>query len=583
MNLTFSQFLAEIPKADASLLPAQNAAFTLNVKLDRGTLRSFRRSKVYRPSTKPGDQLSVYRFAPVPGDPESGWLFSWPGVVDVVRGPVAGNTQDLTYWSGDGWPKFTDSSIATAGAALPSHWYRLGVLEPEYGPMVTIKNIPVEEPEDPEDPEVTATEEEVVDPEDPVVDPDDPVDEEVGDASTEIDRDYVITFLQTLGALVMEGPPSTPSEIITVPAGAGVNLTNIAEPTGDDYCWSGKRIYRRLYSGGLTQLSLVAEVPMGTVEYFDQLSDAEIPGDWLLSTNYYDPPEDLHSLGALSNGIMFGARDNDICLSEPYLPHAWSPFSRYPIPHKIVGMGQSSNQIIAITEKNPYLCVGTSPSAMSTVEVKIDQGCVSKRSIVSGIFGCAYASPDGMVLISAGGGSVITTDLMTRDQWQSLNPTSIIGAVNEGMYIGTFEQADGHRSTFMFDPTHKEAGIRYVDQIFTAAYHDGLLDSLLVYDPEQAQICLWDEGDDLEYTWMSKLNFFPRPVCFTAGRVEALSYENLHMQLITSQGMMSDVTVTGPDVFRFPAGYCDRLVQVKIYGTDQVRMISVGEQPHELD
>lgn len=596
MKLTFAQLLGEIPKSDSSLLSQQHSVYARDVRLDRGTLRPFRQSKYYRESTKPRDQLSLYRFAAVPGDPESGYMFSWDVVVDVVRGPVAGNVQDLTYWTGEEFPKYCDNSIGTGGAVLPSNWYRLGVPAPEFGPVGAMKALPVEliplEPSEPIDPDNPPPPEPEPDPP-PPVDPDDPDNPEepeepepdygVGDASTEIDRDYVVTFLQQLGELVMEGPPSDPSNIITVPSGAGVELHNIAEPPSGPYPWSGKRLYRRIYSGGQTRIVLVTELVLGTTEYFDQLGDAEIPGDWLASNNFYAPDETMHSLGVLSNGLMFGARDNDICLTEPYLPHAWNPFYRYPVPYVIVGMGQADNQIVCVTEKNPYLLVGTNPAAMSSVELKIDQGCLSKRSIVSGGFGCAYASPDGLIMVSNKGSGLVTGDLMTRDQWQALNPRSIIGAYNEGMYIGTYEKKDGNHGTFMFDPDNKSAGLRRVSQRFTAAYHDGLMDSLLVYDPDQDAICLWDQGDDLTYTWISKANYFPMPVCMTAGRIEADSYNDLTIRLHTGLGITYSTKVTNNRCFRLPAGYRDRLVQVEVEGTDTVRMICLAETPSELD
>lgn len=589
MKLTFSQFLGEIPKADASLLGTQNSTFARDVRLDRGTLRPFRTSLFYRTASKPEDQLSIYRFGAVPGDPESGWMFSWDTVVDVVRGPVAGNVQELTYWTGEEFPKYCDNSIATGGAVLPSNWYQLGVPAPEFGPIGTMKAVPEyltplepSEPVDPDDPVDMIP----LDPSEPVPDPDEPEpepDDGLGDASTEMDRDYVVTFLQQLGELVMEGPPSDPSNIITVPSGGGVELHNIAEPPSGAYPWSGKRLYRRIYSAGLTQLVLVAELVLGTTEYFDTISDAEIPGDWLLSNNFFPPDETMHSLGVLSNGLMFGARDNDACVSEPYLPHAWSPFARYPMPYVIVGMGQADNQIVCVTEKNPYMLVGSSPGAMSTVELKLDQGCLSKRSIVSGSFGCCYASPDGLVVISNAGSGLITIDLMTRDQWQELNPRSIIGAFNEGMYIGTYQKVSGEYGTFMFDPANKSAGLRRISQRFTAAYHDGLMDSLLVYDPDQDAICLWDQGDDLTFSWISKANYFSSPVCMTAARIEADSYQDLTFRLYAGNGFVHETKVMNNQSFRLPSGYRDRQVQIEIEGTDTVRMVSVGEVPSELD
>ena len=554
MKLTLNRFLGELPKFDPALLPETNATMTRDVIVERGSLQPFHASKTYRTVTHQNDLQTIYRFGAVPGDDHSGWLFSWEKDVDVARGPVSGNTQELTYWTGDSFPRFTDNSIATAGGGrLPAGWRRLGVPAPAFGPQLALKALP------------------------------DAPSGEKRDVSTDVDRDYVVTFTQKLGSLVMEGPPSTPSAVITVPVTSGVQLTNIAEPSGDGYAWSGKRLYRRLYSGGNTQLSLVAELTLGTSTYFDQLQDAEIPGDLLVSLNYDPPPETMHSLGVLSNGIMFGASDNDICLSEPYLPHAWSPLNRYPLPYPIVGMGQTDNQIVILTEKNPYLLVGTSPAAMSMAELHVNQGCVSKRSIVSGDFGCIYASPDGLMLVKGGAAQLITAGLFTQRQWQDMNPKSLISAVSERLYYGTYTTATDQRETFVFDPANLAAGVRHLSQAFTAARHDGLLDSLLVFDPAQDKVCLWNQGGALKYRWYSRRVYLPKSICFTAARVEADSYTDMILVLINEIGVTTRYPVSNNKAFRLPAGCSTRFITVGIESRDSVRFISIAESPRELD
>ena len=178
------------------------------------------------------DQLSLYRFAPVPGDPESGWMFTWDKVVDCVPGPVAGNTQNLTYWTGEDYPRYTDNSIATGQAGpLPQHSYRLGVDQPEYGPHVELIWEPVVEPFDDDD-NGNGNGDGGGD--------EGPTTPEPDDAATEVDRDYVVTYVQQLGSLEMEGPPSDPSKVITVPSsppGYGVRVTNLAMPP----IWSRSR------------------------------------------------------------------------------------------------------------------------------------------------------------------------------------------------------------------------------------------------------------------------------------------------------------------------------------------------------
>ncbi len=585
MKLLFNRFHGEIPQADPSLLPENNCQRAWNVILERGTLKPFHAPVFYRNASKPDDQLSIYRFAAIAGDPESGWMFSWLQDVDCVPGPVAGNSQHLTYWTGEDWPRYCDNSIGTGDGILPNASYRLGVPPPEFAPHAERTYEEPEEPVQPLPPD--PPDEKTDDGEEPPDDPDDPEEPEEPetDTSTETDRDYVLTFIHQLGSLEMESAPSPPSGIITVPAepGFGVRLTNMDVLPSGPYPAGSKRLYRRIYSGGLTQFALVAELGADDTEYDDVTPDAEIPGDLLISENFNPPLEDMHSLGVLTNGIMYGASGNDVCISEPYLPHAWSVFARYPLPHDVVGMGQSDSNIVAITLKNPYILTGFAPSSMSVVELNMQQGCLSKRSIVSGLFGCIYASPDGLVIITGGASRVLTEGLITQKQWQAMNPSSMISAINENLLIVCFEQLDGTRGSFILDPRAPESGIRFTDQYFIAQQHDGLLDSLLIYDPQQNAIALWDEGNELEYLWRSRLNIMPVLNCFTAGRVDAHSYDNLTFRLIVDGQLKHEQAVLNNSAFRMPSGYRGRNVQVELNGTDQVRQICIAEAAYELE
>ncbi|MCG7915910.1 MAG: hypothetical protein JAY71_18750 [Candidatus Thiodiazotropha weberae] len=676
MKIDFTPFLGEMPQFDPAQLPPNTATCAFNVMLDRGSLEPFHKPLVYKASTKTGTQNTVYRFGAVSGDPDSGWLLSWEEVCHVVPGPVSGNDQELTYWTGQDYPRYADNSIATGAGPLPANSYQLGVSAPEYGPFVELTERPPDDDRE-WDPEVWYEEPPVWWPRmEPVFWPDPlssgyfkflsrhdwpdkkpagwplnepswwpdnwPPTEPVwwpegkdeyplaapydwpedksppewwpkewewiykdhwptgepewwppiwqimystgsSDERDEVDRDYVITFTQQLGSLVMEGPPSSPSNMIKVNPDIAVKVSNLARPPSGNYPWHGRRLYRRIYSGGITQYGLVAELGLTDEVYIDSLHDAEVPGDLLVS-QYHDPPPDgLHSLGVLSNGMMFGAHEKDCCVCEPYLPHAWNPFARYPFPHRVVGCGVADNNIVVVTQKNPYLLTGVQPTQMSSVELHLEQGCVSARSVTSGSFGCVYASPDGLVNISTRGSSVITEGLFTRDQWLALNPSSMICAVVEETVLCCYRKENGERGTLMLKPAVKQAGVWFTDQVFTAACRDGLLDSLIVYQEDvPGQFQLWDRGEALTYTWRSALRLLPKPLNFTAVRVEADSYSHLIFRLVIGGQVKAELTIQGRREYRLPGGYCDRRVQVEVESRDRIRLISIAEAPGEL-
>lgn len=558
MKLDFTGFQAAIPRRDSLLLPEQGASDARNLSLTRSNLQPLLAPLPYRGVTKPGDQLTIYRFAPDPGDPKSGFIFSWPKVVDVCKGPVAGNNQELTYWTGDGPPSFTDNSIATGAGELPRNRYTLGVPDTNLAPKVTVEDKPALLQES------KAEEEE----------------EEIDQRLIE-SRDYVVTFVASLGSLTMEGPPSNASDIVDVSPKQQVKVTHMPSPPAGNYPWTSKRLYRRLQSGGATSFALVAVLDASADTFTDNMETKYLPGDTLVSWSWYPPPEDMHSLTVLSNGLMFGARDNDICVSEPYLPHAWNPNNRYPLPHKIVGLGACDNNIVAVTEKNPYLLMGSNPAAMTTTELTLGQGCLSKRSIVSANFGCCYASPDGMVLISGGGSSIMTEPLFTREQWRSYNPSSMIAACHDDKLIIAYTKAGGDRGTMILRPRNIAEGVVFSDTYFCAAYQDGLLDSLMVFVPGQKGLCLWNEGDPIPYLWLSRQFILPVPGTFTACRVEADSYDNTRIEIIAkNRTYWQPVTSNKP--VRFPSGYADHWFQLGVAGTDTIRRIIVGETVSEL-
>ncbi len=159
----------------------------------------------------------------------------------------------------------------------------------------------------------------------------------------------------------------------------------------------------------------------------------------------------------------------------------------------------------------------------------------------------------------------------------------MLSAVNEGLLLITFEKRDGTKGTMIMDPSSPEMGIRFTDQHFLAAHHDGLLDSLLVWDPKQQSICLWDEGNPLTYIWRSKRHILPIPACFTAARIEADSYNNLIFKLKVNEETLYSHTVLDNRGFRLPSGYQSRSLQIEVEGTDTVRQICVAEAPHELE
>lgn len=80
-------------------------------------------------------RTTIYKYEE--DDGSETWL-EWDEDVDVVPGPVAGNTQDRLYWTGQGggsgFPRMSIDSLITSGSApYPTTSYRLGIPAPTSG------------------------------------------------------------------------------------------------------------------------------------------------------------------------------------------------------------------------------------------------------------------------------------------------------------------------------------------------------------------------------------------------------------------------------------------------------------------
>ena len=542
MRFELSGFSGEAPRLDATALPDNAATTASNVDLDNGVLASLKGLATIQPQTLAGDLKTIYRYHPTPGDDSSGHWLEWTTEVDFCLAPIRGNDQVIACYTGDGYPKITDRDNAIGAGVMPGNSFRLGVPAPSFAMVATAGEGGGSDP------------------------------------VYQFERDYVVTQVCQLGSLLMESPPSLPSSVLTLSAGQTVEISGIGGvPTGN-YNLHSKRLYRRRVANASGTYQLVAELAPGQDTFTDELPDTDIPGDQLGSQNWFPPPDSLHSLGALPNGLLFGADGNDILISEPYRVHAWNPFARYPCNYPIIGTGQAGNTIVALTAENPFVISGMNPTAMSATEMKIGQGCLSKRSIVSGPFGVAYASPDGIVVINGQSGGVVSDGLWSREQWRALNPSSIVASHLDNRYIFSYTKTNGDAGGYIFDPKRPDLGLIHFDTGFAAAYKDGLADGLFVF--EGGEIKRFEEGAPLAYQWQSKV-FTTRPRSFNCGRIEAESYDDLTFTLLRDGQEVMTQAITSDRGFRLPAGLGSRW-QIRLTGTDTVYRVTVADSMGEL-
>lgn len=473
-------FSGIVPRTGPTQIEANQAQLAKNVKLQSRELRSWAQPLLeYTPVIV--DPQTVYRIDSPSGDKY--WL-EWSSDVDVVPGPVADVDEYRYYYTGDGAPKKTNWALATTSGTgahpYPNTWLYMGVPAPTAAPTLAASS----------------------------------------SAGTVETRSYVYTNVSTFGSVKEESGPSAATNVTVTTSGATVTVSGFSAAPTTGYNITHRRIYRTIIGASTVTFSFVAEIPVATTSYVDSLTVAQL-GSELPSLFWEPPPDDIKGLVAMPNGILAAFKGNQIWFSEPYYPHAWPSSYMLTVDYHIVGLGVYEDTLVVLTTKYPYLVTGVSPSAMTQRKLPLPQPCVSKKSIASDQFGVLYASANGLVSIGVGTQDVVTVPLYTRDEWQKINPFTMVGMIYNNMYMG-FYAASGERKAIVISrgdiPPLIEldfpARSVFVDRSTTDIYAISEIDSK-VYHLDASLI------NFTTFEWLSKKFVLPNPANFGAIKVQA--------------------------------------------------------------
>jgi hypothetical protein len=475
-----SGFAGESRASHPTLLPEQIGTISRNQKPGRGDLRPWKQPNTV--ATIPSGRQTIYRMGRDVASHAQYWL-SWTGVVHAVRGYDTADTTERTYYTGDGIPKATDNTAldGTDPQDNPGgNWRPLGVPAPAGAPTIT-----------------------------------------TGAAGTSAELQtvfYVYTYVTSWG---WESAPSSVSAENTRKTDETATITNFAAPPSGNYGIDKIRIYRtETGASGATEFFFLREIGIGTASTTD---DNRALGEVLPTTTWAMPPAGMTDLTALWNGMLAGINGRAVKFCEPYTPYAWpTRYDVVPPDSTPVALGVFGQSLLVLTTGRPMLVQGSTPEAMDQVPLEIPQGCVAGRSAVSMGTGVAWASSDGLCWYGAGGPRILTAGLMTREDWQALVPTSIIGRMYEGLYFGSYDDGSG-RKGFMLNPADPNAGIYFLDAGYSAMHFDELLDQLYVLDGVNAR--RWDAGAlPMTARFRSKQFRASQPVTLAAAEVLADAY-----------------------------------------------------------
>lgn len=512
------------------LLPDGVGVSSINQKPGRGDLRPWNAPLTV--ATVPAGRKTIYRMGrDVPQDDDY-WL-SWPTVVHAVRGPNATDTAERTYFSGHGTPKWTDTTKALASTPYPTSAMELGIPAPETPVTLSATG---------------------------------------GTASTEGERAYTYTYVSDIGE---ESAPQASPVFITCKTDDEVTLSGLAPAPDGNYGINRVRIYRtQTDSSGVGEFYFLREIASTLTTTTD---DNRTLGEVMPTTTWLQPPADLSFLTGLWNGMMAGISGRSVRFCEAYVPYAWPmAYEVLPTATTPVALATFGQTLVMLTDGNPSYITGGTPDAMDEQPIEWSQACIAPQSAVGMGHGVAWAAPDGLAYVGQGGPRLLTQGILTRDDWQALNPATIMGAMYEGRYFGFF---NGGAQAFMLDPANA-GGMYLLDFGADAVYLDDMQDALYVLDG--VSVKKWDAGAALTTTFKSKVFRMPKPTAgFACAEVTADAYP-VSFRLYADGVLKHTQTVTSGAPFRLPGGYYADNFQIEVATTGAVQGLVVAHSMAEL-
>jgi len=279
-------------------------------------------------------------------------------------------------------------------------------------------------------------------------------------------------------------------------------------------------------------------------------------------------------LVVLPNGFLAAFSQNRIYFSEAYQPHAWNPDNALSVHEDIVGLGVSGNSLIVCTKSNPYAITGWEPGILAITKTNINQSCVSKRSIADIGTGIIYASPNGLVQVAEGVGGLVTEELFTDIEWNTLYPETMICEVhNRNLHCIT----SSHAIIYDLD----DRGILLTSHDFrpTGMYTHLQNDSFYMIIGDK--IMNWNRGGALcEVSWLSREYSFPVPVEFSVARL--IHEGEFNFNVYDNNIKLASIKVRSNEAFRLPLLHKSKYWAFEITGFGEVHEMTVCSSMREL-
>jgi len=554
-------FGKRIPRISAKLLESNLAQVATNCDLQSGNLKPIKDLSLIQTVAQAGDIRTVHKL-------NTAWL-AWDSDVDVVKAQVQ-DSDYRSYFTGDGYPKQTNLTLATSGAAstYPTETRRLGVVPPDAALTV--------------EPQGT------------------------GSGELGVTYSYIYTYVTAWGE---ESAPSPVTGVSTLEEDQHIRLKGFVKPTlvsnGNDI--THFRLYRLLTgTSGTAAYQLVKARPVNlsgtpvwdipaTLVTSDEIyvydaDDDSSPtaltsdlGEVCPTESWVVPPSDMAGLIQFQNGILAGFSGQEVCVSEPHIPYAWPEAYRHTVDYEIVALGVHGSTLVVATDAYPYIIQGSDPSTMTKKRIEVKQKCLSKRGLVSSPYGVFYPSPEGLYQVTSAGQAVNATEaIFTAKQWRALSPETLIGFFYDDSYYGFFQGTNTGIVIDMAD-TPSLIDVTGGDPIYCGFIHPDQND-LYVVDKSGTTYSIrkWEGGTGYkDFTWKSKV--FEDRNLYSCGRVHGdFTNGNLTLKVYLNGSLVHTATISDEKMFRLPAGSRPNDWEFQLEGKPQVDRLLIAASPVEL-
>jgi hypothetical protein len=484
---------------------------------------------------KSGVKKSLYRW-PQSGGSETQYWFHWLTDVDVTKGPVKNDTQERVFFTGDGAPKYTDSTLATGSPLLPNSSILLGIPAPS-----------------------AAT-----------------VSAGGGSGVTQ----SVIAAYAYVNSIGEVGPLSPASAPTNAAPGATITVSGMDGAPVGAYNITQKYVYlSQTDANGTTKFRYWQTVPVGTA------SAAGLIGNLVeesASPSPIAPPSDLFGLLFHPNGFLVGFTKNRFHRSDVFKPYAWPDAFIDPMGDDVVGGAISGNSIVIITNKGVKLSSGSDPQNQYIVEIAGAQAGVAKRTIQVSERGVYYVSNNGICRISPNGAfEFLTEQAFPQRLWKEKNPSGMHAVLQDERYFVWWDNGSD-RGLMIFDFRSSSFAMIQSSVYATAAWTDPKTQQVYMALPADNNLYRWDGGANrlvmVATTAEVRLNSAEN---VGAARVRATGYP-ITFKLYGDGVLVSTKTVASDRPFFLAGQKRYNRVQGEVSGQFKVTELTIGSCIEDL-